>query len=130
MADLTAVTARWNTWADRNNVNDYTAFIATPYLRSVDLPYDALVARRMAERYCDGRGEALYFSQGAEIEAGFDAVLDCPSHAQYAEVVINAPQGPPPQNGIAVFRDCTVRDGRTVPEAITALQEWSKYLAG
>ena len=35
-----------------------------------------------------------------------------------------------PQNGIAVFRDCTVSDGRTVPEAIAALQEWSKYLAG
>ena len=32
MADLTAATARWSTWADRNNVNDYTAFIATPYL--------------------------------------------------------------------------------------------------
>ncbi len=24
MADLTAATARWSTWADRNNVNDYT----------------------------------------------------------------------------------------------------------
>ena len=56
MADLTAVTARWNTWADRNNVNDYTAFIATPYLRSVRPPVRCLVARRMAERHCDGRG--------------------------------------------------------------------------
>ncbi len=76
-----------------------------------------------------GAGESLYFSQGQEIEAGFDAVVDCPSHAQYAEVVINAPGGPPPQNPVAVFRDCTVSDGRTIPEAITALQEWSKYLA-
>jgi hypothetical protein len=129
MADLTAVTARWSAWADRNDVRAYTAFIATPYLRSPDLPYDALWIGAWPNGAAMAAEEARYLAEGGEIEAAFDAILDCPAHAQYAEVVINAPQGPPPQNGIAVFRDCTVRDGRTVPEAITALQEWSKYLA-
>src|SRR5262245_36322241 len=129
MADLTAVTTRWSAWADRNNIRDYTAFIASPYVFSEDLPYDALWIGAWPNGTAMAAEEARYLEQGQEIEAAFDAVLDCPSHAHYAEVAINTPEGPPPQNGIAVFRDCTVRDGRTVPEAITALQEWSKYLA-
>jgi hypothetical protein len=130
MADLTAVSARWSAWADRNNIRDYTAFIATPYLRSPDLPYDALWIGTWPNGAAMATEEARYFAEGGEIEAAFDAVLDCPNHAQYAVLGINEPEGPPPQNPVAVFRDCTVREGRTVPEAITALQEWSKYLDG
>ena len=111
MADVMGVATRWNAWADRNNVNDYTAFVATPFLYSTDLEYDALWLGGWPNGTAMGVGEAQYLAQGDEIAAAFDAVVECPSHAQYAEVVINAPQGPPPQNGIAVFRDCTVSEG-------------------
>jgi hypothetical protein len=130
MDNLLAATARWNTFADRNNVKDYTAFIATPYLHSPDLTYDALWLGGWPNGAAMGAGEALYFTKGQEVAAGFDAVADCSSHAQYAEVVIRQPQGPPPQNGVAVFSDCTVHEGRTVPEAITALTQWGEYLKG
>ncbi len=130
MANLRTVAARWNTWADRNNVKDYTAFIATPYLHSPDLTYDALWLGGWPNGAAMGAGESLYFTKGEEIAAGFDAAVECSGHAQYAEVVIRQPQGPPPQDGVAVFRDCTVREGRTVPEAIAALTQWGEYLAG
>lgn len=130
MDDLHAVTARWNAWADKNNIKDYTAFIATPYLYSTDLKYDALWLGAWPNGTAMGVDEALWFTQGKELIAAYDAVADCSSHAQYAEVVIKAPQGPPPQNGVAVFSDCTVRDGRTVDEAITALQKFHEYAAG
>jgi hypothetical protein len=35
--DLRAVNARFNTWADRNNVTTYSAFTLTPYAYSPDL---------------------------------------------------------------------------------------------
>ena len=77
-----------------------------------------------------GAGESLYFSQGQEIEAGFDAVVDCPGHAQYAEVVTMLPKDLRRKTASLSFGIAQSRDGRTVPEAITALQEWSKYASG
>jgi hypothetical protein len=129
-ADLDAVTARFNTWADRNNTTDYTAFIMTPWVYSPDLPYDVLWLGAWPNGTAMGRGETTYMSQGREIAAAFDTVLDCPTHSLYAEIMINQPGQPPPQNPVAVFRDCTVRDGRTVPEAIEALGQWSEYVKG
>src|SRR5689334_6960208 len=40
--NLHTVTARFNTWADRNKDNSYTAFLATPYAHSADLEADVL----------------------------------------------------------------------------------------
>jgi hypothetical protein len=129
-ADVDAAAARFNTWADRNNVSDYGAFIATPWVYSPDLPYDLLWLGAWPNGTAMGKGEALYMSQGREVAAAFDTAVDCPTHSLYAEVIIKAPEGPAPQNPVAVFRDCTVREGRTVPEAIEALGDWSEYLAG
>jgi hypothetical protein len=55
---------------------------------------------------------------------------DCSSHALYAEVVINQPAAPPPQSPVAMFEDCTVREGRTAAEAIAAAGQWAEYKKG
>ena len=131
MNDLHTVTVRWNAWADRNKVTDYTAFIATPMLHAADRKNDALWIGGWPSGTAMGAGEALYATpQGREIDAAFDSVADCESHAQYAEVVVHQPTTPPPENGVAVFRDCTMHSGRTVPEALTALGQWADYAAG
>lgn len=129
MDDLHTVTGRWTAWADRNNVKDYTAFIARPFLRSDDQPWDALWFGGWPSGAAMAAGEALYFSTGQQVDAQFATIVDCPSHAQYAEVVVRAPGGPPPKNGMAVFRDCKIMENHTVPEAMAALDQWGKYLA-
>ena len=128
MADLQAVTNRWNQWADRNNMTDYTAFLVTPYLHSDQLTYDVLWLGAWPNGAAMGADEALWFAQGGEVSAAFDAVVDCSAHAQYAEVVVGAPEGPVPEAPIVAFSDCTVHEGRTVDEAITALGQWREYL--
>jgi hypothetical protein len=127
MDDLRAVTARFNAWADRNNMNNYTAFTATPYLFSPDLEADVLWIGAWPNGTAMGADEGVYLAQGGEISAAFDALADCNGHALYASVVVNQPAAPPPPNGLAMFEDCTVRDGRTVPEAIAALEQWAEY---
>ena len=127
MDDLRAVTARFNTWADRNNMTNYTAFTATPYLFSPELEADVLWIGAWPNGTAMGADETRYLAEGGEISAAFDAVSDCSAHALYASVVVNQPAAPPPQNGLAMFEDCTVRDGRTVPEAIAALEQWAEY---
>lgn len=129
MNDLHSVTTRWNAWADRNTTTDYTAFIGTPYLRSDDQPWDAIWLGGWPNGAAMGAGEAKWFATGGDIQAQFDAVAKCPSHAHYAELVLWTPEGPPPKNGMARFRDCHVREGRTIPEAIAALRQWGQYLA-
>jgi hypothetical protein len=131
MNDLHAVTTRWNTWADKNKMTDYSAFIATPFLHSADLPNDVVWLGAWPNAAAMARDAALsQTKEGREIDAAFDAVGPCASHALYAELVIRRPKSPPPANGVAVFRDCTVRDGRTVSEAITAMGQVAEYMTG
>jgi hypothetical protein len=129
-ADLRAVTTRFNAWADRNNVRDYSAFVATPYAYSADLEADVLWIGAWPNGRAMGVDEALYFAQGAEVSAAFDAVVDCNAHALYAEVIVNRPPGEPSQNPIAMFEDCTVHAGRTDEEALVALGQWAEYAKG
>ena len=131
MNDLHTVTARWNAWADKNKITNYTAFIATPLLHGADRKNDVLWLGAWPNAAAMGADAALYATpQGREIDAAFDSVGPCESHSQYAEVVVHEPKGPPPENGVAVFRDCTVRTGRTVPEALAALGQWSEFVTG
>jgi len=127
MDNVRTVSARFNAWADRNNMTNYTAFTATPYAYSPELEADVLWIGAWPNGTVMGTDETLYLTQGGEISAAFDAIVDCTGHALYAEVVINQPATPPPQNGVAMFEDCTVREGRTVPEAIAALGQWTEY---
>ena len=128
MADLQAVTTRWNAWADRHNFTDYTAFIMTPYLHSDQLTYDVLWLGAWPNGTAMGVGEAVWFAEGGDLQEEFNAVIDCTTHTQYAEFVIGAPEGPTPEAPMAAFSDCTVREGRTTDEAITALAQWREYL--
>jgi hypothetical protein len=130
MDDFVADAARWSAWADRNNVRDYTAFIATPFLYSPDLAYDVLWIGAWPNATAMGAGEALYLRTGGEIDAGFGAVVDCAAHQQWAEVVVNAPQAPPPENGVAMFNDCELRGDHTVPEMLAAVGQVSEYYRG
>jgi hypothetical protein len=130
MNDLHAVTARFNAWADKNKITDYTAFIVSPILRGADRKDDVLWLGGWPNGTAMGVDEALYATQGREIDAAFDSAVKCEGHAQYAEVVVHQPPNPPPEHGIAVFSDCTLRSGRTVPDALAALGQWSEYVKG
>ena len=57
-------------------------------------------------------------------------IFACNYNENNAEVVVTAPQGPPPENGIAIFNDCEVRDDRTVPEVLAALGQVGEYFKG
>jgi len=125
--NLRTVNTRFNAWADRNSVTTYTAFTLTPYAYSADLETDVLWLGAWPNGTAMGENEALWQSQGGDVAAAFGAVVDCNSHSLYAEVVINQPSTPPPERGVAMFEDCTVHEGRTVPEAIAAATQWAEY---
>jgi hypothetical protein len=125
MGDVRAAATRFNAWADRHTVKDYTAFMATPFVFSADLTYDTLWIGASPNGAAMGAGETLYMTQGQEVASAFESALDCSSRALYAEVVQRRPAGPPPANGVALFSDCKVHDGRTVPEALDAIKKYA-----
>ena len=129
MGDFRAAATRLNTWADRHTVKDYTAFIGMPFVFSADLTYDVLWLGGWPNGAAMGAGETLYMTQGQEVANAFEAAADCSSHAQYAEVVQRQPASPPPQNGVALFTDCKVHEGRTVPEALDAIKKYADDVA-
>ena len=131
MNDLHSVNARYNAWADKNKMTDYTAFVATPFFHSADVQNDVLWIGAWPNAAAMARDAALSASkEGHDIDTAYDAVGKCASHALYAEVVIRQPKSPPPENGVATFTDCTVREGRTADEAIAALGQVAEYMAG
>jgi hypothetical protein len=129
MEDLTAVATRWSAWADDNEITNYTAFILTPYLYSDQLTYDVLWLGAWPNGAAMGAGEAVWFAEGGDVADDFDAVVDCSIHALFAEVMLRQPEAPPPEGALVTFEDCKVQDGRTVTEAVTAVLEWTNYLA-
>jgi hypothetical protein len=131
MNDLRAAAKRFNTWADQNAVTNYTAITMTPYLFSDQVKFDAIWLGAWPNGAAMGAEEAKWFSTGAQTLAALEAAAKCGSHALYAAIVLRAPAGPPPERGgLTMFRDCKVREGRTAPEAIAALRQWSDYMAG
>jgi hypothetical protein len=129
IGDWNALATRFNAWADRNNLKDYTAFTMLPYVYSDQLPYDVLWLGAFPNGAAMGADEAVYFARGAEIETAFGAIVDCSIHQHFAALNLRTPGGPPPEtNGIASFSDCKVSEGRTVEEAVEAIGEWNAYL--
>jgi hypothetical protein len=131
MNELHSANARYNAWADKNKLTDYTAFVATPFLHGADRTDDALWIGAWPNAAAMARDAALSASkEGRDVDAAYDAVGKCGSHSLYAEIVIRQPKSPPPENGVATFSDCTVREGRTAEEAIAALGQVAEYMAG
>jgi len=128
---LPAASSRYNTWADQNGVTDYTAATLTPYAFSDQVSYDVIWLGAWPNGAAMAADEAKWFATGAQTLAALQAVTDCGTHALFAAIPIHAPAGPPPErNGITMFQDCKIREGRTPPEAIAAVRQWTDYMAG
>jgi hypothetical protein len=131
MSDLRAASKRFNTWADQNAVSNYTAITLTPYVFSNQLKADALWLGAWPNGAGMGTTEAKWFATGAQTLAALEATIKCTSRALYAAIVLRTPPAPAPErDSLTMFRDCKIREGRTAPEAITALRQWSDYMAG
>jgi hypothetical protein len=131
MNELHSTNARFNAWADKNKMTDYTAFVATPLFHGTDRTDDVVWLGAWPNAAAMARDAALFATkEGRDVDAAYEAVGKCGSHALYAEVVVRQPKTPPPENGVATFRDCTVREGRTAEEAIAALGQVAEYSAG
>ena len=129
-ADLDAATKKFNAWADKKGINDYSAWTLVPYYASSEQDFDVLWLGGSEKAKALGRVQDSWLATGAKEQEGFNEVITCDTHAAYAVLEIKeAPKRDNPSNIVASFSDCKVADGMTFDDLYMPLIEWGKYKA-
>jgi hypothetical protein len=127
--DLAAVVAEWNAWMDEQDANDYSAITLWPNFygqRNFDVGWLGV----WPDGNAMGAGMDSWMANGAEMASGFDAVLDCVSHTQFATVRIKAPDESDDDGDdsfVLSFSNCSFEEDATMDQLSAAQKEWNAY---
>lgn len=126
LADVQAVSAKFNAWMDSTGKNDYWAFLLMPYFHSQDQDFDIAWAGGWRTGVDMAREIRRWVEEGGPVAAEFDKVVTCNDIANYA--VMDLSKAPnPPESGPVTFSNCTVKEGRKFPDALAAVNGWIAY---
>ena len=128
--DLQRVIDKWNKWMDKNSKSSYTAWTLVPDFYN-DGPYTMDVGWLGA--WADGADmgaaqQQSIFGSGADINAEFMEVVECPMHSSSASVNVKMPAQWPNETGVTIFSDCTVAEGTTLQDAFAMEQAMAAHM--
>ena len=127
-ADLDAATKNWNAWADKNGVDDYSAWTLVPYYSGPEQDFDVLWLGGSDNAKTLGRVQDTWLATGSKEAEGFAEVVTCDGHAAYAVLRIKKPpKRDNPSNVVISFSDCNTAEGVTFDDLYLSLIEWGKY---
>ncbi len=127
--DLDKVVKKWNKWMDDSEGTPYSAWILTPVLRSTNMPADVVWLGVWQNGFDMGQGMQAWMTGNDGLAAEINEVLDCAEHSNAAAMNIRPPaEGWPTPTGVVGFADCTVAEGKTMPEAMDANRAWAQHL--
>jgi hypothetical protein len=128
MKDLAEVNVKFRKYANKNDFA-YSAWVLTPqYHAGAGFDVGWLGAWPDSESF--GLSMEKWNTVGNEVAADFDKVIDCSlRHEMASSLPINAPGGTP-INGIAMFYQCSLNDGKTLQDAYAAHLESGDVMKG
>ena len=126
--DLDKVVDRWNAWADKTGFVPYTAWTLTPVFSSPEYGFDIGWLGAWQNGADMGKGLQQWMTGGREMQAEFDKVLSCDVHAGYTAGNFKPQQGDWPAQGVTVFTDCSIAEGKTFEDSLAAHTSWAKHL--
>lgn len=127
-ADLDAATKNWNAWADKNGVDDYSAWTLVPYYSGPDQDFDVLWLGGSDNAKTMGRVQDTWLATGSKEAEGFAEVVSCDVHAAYAVLRMKKPpKRDNPSNIVISFSDCNTAEGTTFDDLYVPLIEWGNY---
>ena len=127
-ADLDAATKNWNAWADKNGVDDYSAWTLVPYYSGPDQDFDVLWLGGSDNAKTMGRVQDTWLATGSKEAEGFAEVVSCDVHAAYAVLRMKKPpKRDNPSNIVISFSDCNTAEGITFDDLYVPLIEWGNY---
>ncbi len=132
-ADLDAVAAKWNTWADERGLNDYTAWTLTKFYSGPEQDFDFIWLGVSPDAKAMGRAQDDWLATGGAIAAEFEKLGACDSHGNFAAVNFKEPpeRENPLSNVVLSFSDCNIAEGKNFGDHVApAIGSWAEYRAG
>ena len=130
-ADLDKVTAKWNKWADRQGLTDYSAWTLTPFYSGPEQDFDVIWMGVTATGKAMGDVQDLWLAKGGTLGDEFDSVSPCDSHSIAAALQFKAPpEREDPSSIVIDFSDCSIGEGKHFSTDVApALEAWGEFLA-
>ena len=129
--DLDKIIARWNAWADKSGIDDYAAWTLTPYYYGPDQEFDVLWLGAGKDAVALGKAQDAYLGEDSGLRAGFNEVLTCDAHVNYASLNFKAPpKGETPNNSVLTFSDCKYKEGARFTDLNAAMDMWAQHKEG
>ena len=128
-ADLDAATKDWNAWADKQGIDDYSAWTLVPYYYSPEQEFDVLWFGASGKASALGRVQDTWIATGTKEAQGFADVLTCGTHAGFSVLMTRQPPEREGDSGnlVVTFSDCSTSDGVTFDDLYNPIVEWGKY---
>jgi len=129
-ADLAEVIERWNEFSDESGMDDYAAWLLTPFFHTSEQDFDILWLGAFSDGNAMGKGLQNWISNGQELAAEFAAVVDCGAHVAVSSAMYKAPAGGnAPASGVITMMDCKLNEGHRYVDIKAAELKWVDYLA-
>jgi len=132
-ADLDAVTAKWNAWADERGLNDYTAWTLTKFYSGPEQEFDYLWLGVSSDAKSLGRAQDDWLATGGAVAAEFEKVGPCDAHGNFAALNFKPPpeREDPRSNIVLSFSDCNIAHGKNFGDDVApAIRAWTEYRTG
>ncbi len=131
-ADLDAVIAKWNAWADEREMNDYSAWTLTPFYAGPEQEFDVIWMGVTETGQAMGAAQDDWIANGGELQAMFDRVAPCDAHGLFAAVQFKEPPDREDSSSVVVsFRDCKIADGKSFADDVApAMAAWAEFRTG
>lgn len=126
--DMDGAVKKFNAWADKQGIDDYSAWTLVPYYFSPNQEFDTLWLGASPKAKALGRVQDSWLATGGKEQEGFNEVITCDTHGSYAVLQMRKPpERDDPSSLIVSFSDCNMADGVTFDDLYTPLMEWGKY---
>lgn len=129
IADLNVVVDRWNKYQDDREMDDYAAWLLTPFFFGTEQDFDVIWLGAYKDGQAMGAGIQDWISNGGEVNAAFGEVVDCNSHVAYSSAMYKAPPGGTPASGLITMMDCKLNEGHEYADIKAAELKWADHLA-
>jgi len=127
-ADLDVAIKKWNAWADKEGIDDYSAWTLTSYYSGPDQDFDVLWLGGSEKAKTLGRIQDTWLGSGGKAAEAFDEAISCNAHGNFAVLQMKAPpKRDDPSNIVISFSDCNVEDGASFGDLYEPIIEWGKY---
>jgi len=128
-SDLAAVIEQWNEYADDSDMDDYSAWLLTPFFFTPEQDFDVLWLGAYRDGNAMGTGLHNWISNGQELSAAFGEVVDCIAHVAYSSAMYKAPSGGnAPGSGLISMMDCKLNEGHRYSDVKAAELKWADHL--